>query len=60
MYILQCERDADFGYAIIESIGFLIHEDTKKYVIAGDLVDQDVRRAIVIPKENVISVRSIS
>jgi len=56
MYIFQCEIDDKFDYCIIKSIGYLISKDKEKYVIAGDIVDGDIRRVIVIPKENVIKI----
>lgn len=54
IYLTQCGRDDDFKTAIITSIGFVIQEDKKQIVLAGDLVGEDVRRVIVIPKENII------
>ena len=54
MYIQQCEIDSHFDVCVIESVGFLIKEDKKNIILAGDLVDGDVRRVIVIPKENII------
>lgn len=54
MYITQEQRDADFSPAVIESIGFLLKETKTEIVLAGDLLDEDVRRVIVIPKENII------
>lgn len=47
--------DADFDVAIMESVGFLIQEDKKKLVLAGELLENgNARRIIVIPKENII------
>ncbi len=54
MFITQCERDDDFSVCEITSVGFVIEEDNDKIVLAGDLVDDDLRRVIVIPKENII------
>jgi len=54
MYIIQCAKDEDWEPCVITSVGFVI-EDTKEHVVlAGDLLDDDLRRAIVIPKENII------
>jgi hypothetical protein len=54
MHITQEPKDADWTVCVIESVGFVIYEDDEKIVLAGDLVDDDVRRAIVIPKENIV------
>lgn len=54
MHITQEPRNAEWELQIITSVGFVIHEDKEKIVLAGDLLGEDVRRAIVIPKENII------
>lgn len=54
MYITQCDKNDDFDVCVIYSTGFVISEDKKKVVLAGDVVDGDIRRVIVIPKENII------
>lgn len=55
IYITQEPRDFDFDVAIIESVGFVISENAKEIVLAGDIInDEDVRRVIVIPKENIV------
>jgi hypothetical protein len=54
MYITQCAIDDDFEVCVIISTGFVIKEDKKQIVLAGDIVDRDVRRVIVIPKENIL------
>lgn len=47
--------DADFDVAIMESVGFVLQEDAKKLVLAGELLENgNARRIIVIPKENII------
>lgn len=55
MFITQEARNTDWKVAVIESVGFVIREDKDNIVLAGDLLDEDVRRVIVIPKENIIS-----
>jgi hypothetical protein len=55
MYIVQEAIDEDFAVAILDSVGFVIHEDREKVVLAGDLLERDVRRVLVIPKENIVS-----
>ncbi len=54
MYINQLEKETDFDVCIIESVGFLLKETKDKIILAGDIVDGDVRRVIVIPKENIV------
>lgn len=54
LYITQCARDDVYEVAVITSTGFLIEEDDEKVVLAGDLVGDELRRVIVIPKENII------
>lgn len=54
MYITQTDRDTDYQPCIIESIGYVV-ENTKDHItLAGDLVDDDYRRVLVIPKENIL------
>lgn len=53
MYITQCDKEDDFDISIIHSTGWIIKEDKEKIVLAGDLVDDEIRRVIVIPKENI-------
>lgn len=54
MHITQEARDTKWEVQIITSVGFVIHEDKKIIVLAGDTLGEDVRRVIVIPKENII------
>ena len=54
LYITQEEKEIDWSICIIESIGFLVKEDKDKIVLAGDIVEGDVRRVIVIPRENIM------
>jgi hypothetical protein len=58
LMIHQEPPDADFSVCIIDSVGFVLHEDKDRIVLAGDLVEDDVRRVISIPRENVISGRA--
>lgn len=62
IYTEQVGRDEPFKVSIMVSVGLLIEYDDK-YVLAGDLVgegdDCDLRRVIVIPKENVIKVKRL-
>lgn len=55
MYITQCNKNDKFEVAVIISSGYLIQEDKSKIVLAGDVMENgEVRRVIVIPKENII------
>jgi len=55
LYITQCSKDEDFQVETIISTGYVVSENNKQIVLAGDvLADGDVRRVIVIPKENII------
>lgn len=54
MHITQEPIDTAWEVQIITSIGFVVYEDKKILVLAGDTLGEDVRRVIVIPKENII------
>jgi len=55
MYITQQSKDDLFEVATICSVGYVVQEDKTKIVLAGDVLDDgEIRRIIVIPKENII------
>lgn len=55
MYITQCSKDDDFSVTEITSVGQFIKQDEKSVVIAGDILsDGELRRVIIIPKENIV------
>ncbi len=56
MHLTQCHKNDTFDVSVIISSGFVVSENKKQIVLAGDLVDQDgdIRRVIIIPKENII------
>lgn len=54
MYITQTTKDENWSVCEIESVGFLIKETKDYIVLAGDILEEDIRRTIVIPKENII------
>ena len=54
IYTPQETKDSVFEVAIIKSVGYLVQDNKKDLVISGDLIDGDIRRTIVIPKENII------
>jgi len=53
LYITQTNGD-DLEVSIIESTGYLIQETEDRIVLAGDLVNGEYRRVLVIPKENIL------
>ena len=57
IYLTQCNIDDNFKYETISSLGYLIQEDDEQITIAGDILGEDARRIIVIPKENIISMK---
>lgn len=58
IYLKQCSIDDDFTYETIVSYGKTIQEDDEQITLAGDTIrEKDVRRVIVIPKENIISIK---
>lgn len=59
MYLTQCNKDDGFTYETIISYGNLIQENDEQIVIAGDCMQDDVRRVIVIPNENIISLKKL-
>lgn len=55
MYLTQSNKEDTFEVSIICSVGYVVSEDKSKIVLAGDVLDNgDVRRVIVIPKENIV------
>jgi len=54
MYITQSSLEEIEGVCEITSVGFVVDERTDCIVLAGDLVDGEYRRVLVIPKENII------
>ena len=53
IYIPQIP-EIDYDVSIVETVGFVIKEDKDKIVLAGDLIEDEFRRVIVIPRENII------
>lgn len=54
MFLTQIENVPPWEVSEITSVGFVLDEDDDRIVLAGDMVGKDVRRVIVIPKENII------
>lgn len=55
LYITQTSKE-DLEVATIESTGFVIEETEDRLILAGDLVNGEYRRVLVIPRENIINV----
>ena len=53
LYITQTDGE-DLNVAILESVGYVVEDTKDKLVLAGDLVDGEYRRVIVIPRENIL------
>jgi hypothetical protein len=53
LYLTQCGKDDDFAVSTVYSTGFVVSENKRQIVLAGDIIDEDIRRVIVIPKENI-------
>lgn len=55
IYNAQEDKDFDFKVAIFCSVGYVVRETKDSIILAGDVLDNgDVRRVIVIPKENIL------
>jgi len=53
LYITQIDINDLDDYAEIESIGFCIQDRSGSITLAGDKVDKEFRRVLVIPKANI-------
>lgn len=54
MYIAQVGNQEPFDVTVIESVGFVLEDTPDHVTLAGDMVDTEFRRVIVIPRENII------
>lgn len=55
-YTLQMERIDDFSICEIVTVGWLIEKRKDGYLLSQDLIDDDIRGIIIIPKENIIQI----
>lgn len=53
-YTYQMDREEPVEYAIIETVGWFVSEDKEQIVLAQDIIGEDIRGVIVIPKENIV------
>ena len=51
VYLEQCPIDSDFEICEIKSVGYVIEESDKHIVLAREVLEDDARGLIVIPKE---------
>lgn len=56
-YTYQMTSDEENSICIITSVGFLVKKEKDRYVICQDLIDDDFRGVMTIPRENVISAK---
>lgn len=59
-YVYQMEATEETSTCIIESVGFLVKEQTDSYVLAQDDIEEEIRGVLVIPRVNVIKVTKLS
>lgn len=60
IYMQQCDQSESFEVEEIETVGMVVKDFFPKFsdslILAADLVgEDDARRVIVIPKENILS-----
>ena len=56
MFIQQHGLDEKLEVCTIRSCGFLLKSTDREIVLVGDLVDDEFRRTIIIPRENIVNV----
>lgn len=59
-YTYQMGQDEKTDTCVIETVGFLVREQTDAYVLAQDDIEGDIRGVIVIPKVNVLKVTKLT
>lgn len=60
MYHVQGDSNYPFEVSVFESVGFLLKENKDSFVIARDIIGDESRSVIIIPKENIISKKYFS
>lgn len=60
MFIEQCSDKENFSVCDICSVGFVIKKTNREIVLSGDLIEDEFRRVIVIPKENIVNIYKLS
>ena len=55
--IYNSQGDADYPYqvSVFESVGFLLKENKDSTVIARDMIRDESRGVLIIPKENILT-----
>jgi len=60
MYLTQQSMSDEFEPCLIHSVGFELHNDKQKVVLMGDIIENDCRRVLVIPKKDIIKIRALT
>ena len=55
IYNAQGDNNYPFEVSIFESVGFLLKENEDSIVIARDIIRDESRGVLIIPKENILS-----
>jgi hypothetical protein len=57
MYHTQGDNNYPFEVSIFTSIGFLLQDNKDNIVIARDIIRDESRSVIIIPKENILKIK---
>lgn len=55
-YMYQMHPTEEVSVTVIESCGYLVSQNKKQIVLCQDVIGDDIRGVIVIPRENVTKV----
>lgn len=58
-YMYQMELDEEVTTTTIETVGWLVSEDEDQVVLAQDIIEDDIRGVIVIPKVCIVETREL-
>ncbi len=59
MYNSQGDSDYPFEVSLFTSIGFILRENKDSIVIARDIIRDESRGVLIIPRENIVKVKKI-
>jgi hypothetical protein len=59
IYVSQVGISEIFEVCTLTSVGYLVSKNTKQVVLARDVVNDDVRGVLVIPRENITKLRRL-
>lgn len=54
-YLYQMDSKESFSVCTVITVGHLIEEDKEQITLSQDLIDEEIRGVICIPKENIVS-----